>query len=128
LDHNRIGGTDVASDRNRQTVSFEELAYSNMLQVQALVELLEEKGLLTRREVLERVKQPLAEMRESPERGALQFRFVDGMGDTHHLAESDGATDPDQPCIDRGFRGLAVVVALLPVLQFVHLILPKSAL
>ena len=48
----------MASDRNRQTVSFEELAYSNMLQVQALVELLEEKGLLTRREVLERIKQP----------------------------------------------------------------------
>ncbi len=47
----------MASDRNRQRVSFEELAYSNMLQVQALVELLEEKGLLTRHEVLGRVKE-----------------------------------------------------------------------
>ena len=58
----RIGGTDVVPDRNRQTISFEKLAYSNMLQVQALVELLEEKGLLTRQEVLERVKQLRAEM------------------------------------------------------------------
>ncbi len=52
----------MASDRNRQTVSFEELAYSNMLQVQALVELPEEKKLVTRPEVLERVKQLRAEM------------------------------------------------------------------
>jgi hypothetical protein len=41
----------------RATVRFEELAYSTILQVQALVELLEEEGLLTRREVVERVKQ-----------------------------------------------------------------------
>jgi hypothetical protein len=46
----------MTPELNRQTVTFEELAYSNMLQVQALVELLEEKGLLTRHEVLERVK------------------------------------------------------------------------
>ena len=57
-----LGGADVASDRNRQTVSLEELAYSNMLEVQALVELLEEKGLLTRPAVLERVRQLRAEM------------------------------------------------------------------
>ena len=57
-----LEGPSMASDRNRQTISFEELAYSNMLQVQALVELLEEKGLLTRHEVLERVKQLRAEM------------------------------------------------------------------
>jgi hypothetical protein len=38
----------------RVTVSFEELAYSTALQVQALVELLDEKGLLTQHEVLER--------------------------------------------------------------------------
>ena len=37
-------------------MSFEELAYSTMLQVQALVELLEEKGVLTQHEVLEQVK------------------------------------------------------------------------
>src|SRR5271168_1032872 len=38
------------------TASFEELAYSNMLIVQALVELLGEKGLLENAEVMERVK------------------------------------------------------------------------
>jgi hypothetical protein len=47
----------VASERNSQTVSFEELAYSNMLTLNALVELLTEKGLLSKQEVLERVKQ-----------------------------------------------------------------------
>ena len=46
----------MAKEPQRPTVTFEELSYSNMLQVQALVELLEEKGLLTQREVLERVK------------------------------------------------------------------------
>jgi hypothetical protein len=47
----------VASEGNRQTVSFEELAYSNMLTLNALVELLAEKGLLSKQEVLERVKE-----------------------------------------------------------------------
>jgi len=47
----------VASERNSQTVSFEELAYSNMLTLNALVELLSEKGLVSKQEVLERVKQ-----------------------------------------------------------------------
>jgi hypothetical protein len=63
-----FGGADAASDRNRQTVTFEELAYSTMFQVQALVELLEEKGLLTRHEVLERVKrlQAQARVRKKP--------------------------------------------------------------
>jgi len=46
----------MAKELKRQTVTFEELAYSTMLQVQALVELLSEKGLLTKEEVLERVK------------------------------------------------------------------------
>ena len=40
----------------RPTASFEELAYSNMLIVQALVELLAEKGLLSNAEMMERVK------------------------------------------------------------------------
>ena len=48
--------TNVASERDGQTVSFEELAYSNMLTLNALVELLAEKGLLSKQEVLERVK------------------------------------------------------------------------
>ena len=38
------------------TVSFEELAYTNMIVVEALVELLTEKGLLSRLEIEERVK------------------------------------------------------------------------
>jgi hypothetical protein len=44
------------SNAGRATVSFEELAYSNMLIVQALVELLTEKGVLTQNEVTERVQ------------------------------------------------------------------------
>lgn len=43
-------------DSARMTVSFEELAYSNMIVVEALVELLTEKGLLSRAEIEERVK------------------------------------------------------------------------
>jgi len=46
----------VATEPKRQAVTHDEFAYSQMLQVQALVELLEEKGVLTQREVLERVK------------------------------------------------------------------------
>jgi hypothetical protein len=58
-----MGGPNVASERNSQTVSFEELAYSNMLTLNALVELLNEKGLLSKQEVLERVKQLQAQTR-----------------------------------------------------------------
>lgn len=47
----------MASTPNRQTVSFEELAYSNMLTLNALIELLDEKGLVSKGEILERVKQ-----------------------------------------------------------------------
>lgn len=57
------------STPNRQTVSFEELAYSNMLTLNALVELLAEKGLITKQEVLERVKQLQAQtqLRKKPQ-------------------------------------------------------------
>jgi hypothetical protein len=41
---------------NRNAASFEELAYSSMLVVQALVELLAEKGVLSQQEVLSRVE------------------------------------------------------------------------
>ena len=41
---------------NRQTVSFEELAYSNMLTLNVLIELLDEKGLIGKKEILDRVK------------------------------------------------------------------------
>ena len=40
----------MAKELKRQTVTFEELAYSNMLQVQTLMELLSGKGLLTKQE------------------------------------------------------------------------------
>jgi hypothetical protein len=52
----------MGSESDRQTVSFEELAYSNMLTLNAVVELLDEKGLLTKREVLERVTRLRAEI------------------------------------------------------------------
>ena len=45
------------NDRRRpSTVRVEDLAYSNMLTVNALVELLDEKGVLHKTEVLERIK------------------------------------------------------------------------
>jgi len=48
-----------------------------------------------------------------PVHRVLQFLFVNAVGDAHHPAEADSAADPDDPRIDRGFRGLAMVVALL---------------
>ena len=47
--------------RKRARATFEELAYSNMLTLNALVELLSEKSLVRREEVLERVKRLQAE-------------------------------------------------------------------
>jgi len=38
------------------TVTFEELAFSNMLTINALVEMLKGKGVLTEQELLERIK------------------------------------------------------------------------
>lgn len=46
----------MASESDSQSVTIKELAYSNMLQVQSLMELLAEKGVLSQHEVLERVK------------------------------------------------------------------------
>ena len=40
----------------RPTVTYEQLTYSNMLTLNALVELLAEKGVLSKPELLERVK------------------------------------------------------------------------
>jgi len=53
----------MAQERRRETRSFQEQAYSNMLTLNALVELLSEKGLLDRREILDRVKKLQTEMR-----------------------------------------------------------------
>ena len=51
---------------DRVTVRVEDLAYSNMLTLNALVELLDETGVLPKREVLERVKKLGEEVRMSP--------------------------------------------------------------
>jgi hypothetical protein len=54
---------------DRQAVSFEELAYSNMLTLNALIELLDEKGLIGKEEILERVKrvQAQTQLRKKPQ-------------------------------------------------------------
>ena len=44
----------------------EDLAYSNMLTLNALVELLDEKGILPKQEVLERIKNLGEEVRTPP--------------------------------------------------------------
>lgn len=50
-----------------KTVTAEEMTYSNMLSVNALVELLDEKGILSKAEVLERIKKLQADVhREGP--------------------------------------------------------------
>lgn len=41
----------------RTQVSFEELAYSNLVVVEALVQLLKEKGLLTHEEIVRKVQE-----------------------------------------------------------------------
>jgi hypothetical protein len=46
----------VKDHSKRQTATFEQLSYSNMLTLNALVELLTEKRVLTKPEVLERIK------------------------------------------------------------------------
>ena len=57
------------STPDRQAVSFEELAYSNMLTLNALIELLDEKGLIGKEEILERVKrvQAQTQLRKKPQ-------------------------------------------------------------
>jgi hypothetical protein len=47
----------MSNQDKRITVRVEELAYSNMMTLNALVELLEEKGMVTKQEVLDRIKQ-----------------------------------------------------------------------
>jgi DNA-binding Lrp family transcriptional regulator len=46
----------MSNQGKRVTVQFGELAYSNMITVNALAELLKEKGVVSRQDVLERVK------------------------------------------------------------------------
>jgi hypothetical protein len=46
----------MKNQSKRPTVTFKQLSYSNMLTLNALVELLTEKGMITKPEILERVK------------------------------------------------------------------------
>jgi hypothetical protein len=46
----------VSEKKKKVQVSYEELAYSNMLTLNALVELLAEKGVLTQEEILDRMR------------------------------------------------------------------------
>ena len=46
----------MSNQEKRVTVRVEELALSNTMTLNALVELLEEKGLVTKQEVLDRIK------------------------------------------------------------------------
>jgi hypothetical protein len=49
------GSTAMKDQSKRPTGTFEQLSYSNMLALNALVELLTEKGVLTKPEILERI-------------------------------------------------------------------------
>ena len=40
----------------RKTITYEEIAYSNMLSIEALVSLLTRKGLITEQEILDELK------------------------------------------------------------------------
>lgn len=40
----------------RETISFEEIAYSNMMSIEALVSLLTRKGLITEQEILNELR------------------------------------------------------------------------
>lgn len=51
------GGRVSNQGEKRVTVSVEELTLSNSLQITAIVELLEERGILTRNDVLHRIEE-----------------------------------------------------------------------
>ena len=53
----------MSDQQKLATVSVEELVVSNMFTLNALVELLDERGVLAKPDVLDRVKQLRAEMR-----------------------------------------------------------------
>lgn len=43
-------------DKNKDTVTLEELIISNMYEIQAVINLLEKKGIITKGEILEEIK------------------------------------------------------------------------
>jgi len=45
----------MSEQSKRETVTAEQMAYSNMLTINALVELLDERGILPKKDVLERI-------------------------------------------------------------------------
>jgi len=55
----------MSQQRKRETVTAEEMTYSNMLTVNALVELLDERGIIAKKDVLERIKALQASVQSS---------------------------------------------------------------
>jgi hypothetical protein len=80
----------VKEPPSRQAVRFEEITYSNMLTLNALVELLSEKGVLTKPEILQRVKKLQSEtkVRACDERcsAAVSVESIPGSGGRSLLA------------------------------------------
>lgn len=60
-----FGRMTVDEAAKRQTTTFEQLSYSNMLTLTALVELLTEKGVLTKPAIVERIKKLQGETKVS---------------------------------------------------------------
>jgi len=54
---------------------------------------------------------------EVPVHRVLQFRLGNAAGDAHHAAKADRTADPNHARINRGFRRLAMMVALLTLLE-----------
>ena len=69
LQEGRFGGSSPAFAGDfrgsRETVTPEQMTYSNMLAVNALVELLDERGIIPKRDVLERIKALQASVQSS---------------------------------------------------------------
>ena len=55
----------MSQQRKRETVTAQEMTYSNMLTVNALVELLDERGMIAKKDVLERIKALQASVQSS---------------------------------------------------------------
>jgi hypothetical protein len=58
--------------------------------------------------------------RAVPIDGILQLRFPDGVGNPRHLAYPDGTADADDAGVHDPILGAARMMALLPVLKFLH--------